>query len=52
MRPLPIALFLFTALTAWAAPPLTVTVDSAAYLSGPGKEPPPGSAPFERRFQG
>ncbi len=52
MRPLPSALFLISVITAWAAPPLVVTVDSAAYLSGPGKEPPPGSAPFQPRIQG
>lgn len=51
MRLLSIVLILITSVAAWAAAPLKVIVESATILSGPGKEPPPGSAPFEPRLQ-
>ncbi|MDP1831213.1 MAG: hypothetical protein Q8K67_04065 [Geothrix sp.] len=51
MRPIPIILLLAASIAAWAAAPLRVAVESATILSGPGKEPPPGSAPFEPRIQ-
>lgn len=51
MRLRPIALLLATSIAVWAATPLKVMVESATFLSGPGKEPPPGSAPFEPRIQ-
>lgn len=51
MRPVSTVFLLAASIAAWAATPLKVTVESAALLSGPGKEPPPGSAPFEPRIQ-
>ena len=51
MRLLSIALLLAGSIATRAAVPLRVTVQSATLISGPGKEPPLGSAPYEPRIQ-
>lgn len=51
MRSWPIPTLLAALLTACSAPRQDVRVESATLLSGPGKELPPGMAPFEPRLQ-
>lgn len=43
-------LVLLIAAPLWAGAPLKVTVETATYQSGPGREPPPGKPPFEPRI--
>jgi hypothetical protein len=44
-------LALTAVLAGWSAPPLQVKVAHAALVAGPGREPEPGSRPFETRLQ-